>query len=154
MSYENIRFFLEKKYKKIIEKEETTDNKKIYYVDKEGKVVATISDCLVVLYVDDALDDNNTQYQKLIRVVPKNPEIKPVRLSLIGMYNDAKIEDGKVELDYNDELDRICTKINVEKMSQKNLGAVYSVYTDTQKFETAGWTKITYATEKKPRKAR
>ena len=143
MSYENIRFFLEKKYKKIIEKEETTDNKKNYYVDKEGKVVATISDCLIVLYVDDALDDNNTQYQKLIRVVPKNPKIKPVRLNLIGMYNDAKIEDEKVELDYNDELDRMCAGINTEKMSQRNLSTSYSIYTDTRKFEKAKKIRIT-----------
>ena len=127
MSYEKIRFLLNTGYKSI---SLNNDKSKEYYVNKEGKVVATVSANLIVLYIDDKLDNEETQYQKLVRVIPQNPTIKTARLKLIGMYNDATIEDGNIQLAYDAELDRMCEKINLEKMSQQNLGSVYNIEED------------------------
>lgn len=133
MSYEKIRFLLDRKYKTI---SLNNDKSKKYYVNKEGKIVATVSANLIVLYIDDKLDNEETQYQKLVRVIPQNPTIKPARLKLIGMYNDATIEDGNIQLAYDAELDRMCEEINPEKMSQQNLGSVYNIDEDNKEIKT------------------
>ena len=123
MSFESMKKYLDSQYTFI------KGNEKDYYCDKEDKIVATIDDEIITLYLDDPQDQLETQYQKCALSIPncattEEPEIN----RLIGEYNDTTVNDeGFVTLSYNDELDRISSIIDKNKDSQRNLGSIGTI---------------------------
>ena len=121
MSFEKIKNFLDLQYIFVEGKE------KNYYCDQDNRIVATINDEVITLYLDDPEDELETQYQKIALSILNCPigqagqtEMK----KLIGAYNDTKIEEGISTLCYNNELDTISGKLNKDKDAQRNLGCV------------------------------
>jgi hypothetical protein len=125
MSFENIKEYLESQYTFVKGAE------KNYYCDKEDKIVATINDEIITLYIDDPQDELESQYQKCALSILNNPLMEEATLMqikrLIGEYNDTTIADGVLTLSYNDELDRISSIIDKQKDSQRNLGSVGNI---------------------------
>ena len=124
MNYEKTKEYLDLYYIFVEGKE------KDYYCDENNKVIATINNEIITLYINDPLDELETQYQVIALPIVNNELQTIVRtkiVKLIGEYNDVTIENGISTLYYNDELDIISSRINKSKDSQRNLGNVGSI---------------------------
>lgn len=122
MNFENMKEYLESQYTFV------KGNEKDYYCDEEDKIVATINDEIITLYLDDPKDELETQYQKCAISIINCPTIgQPQITKLIGEYNDTTLNDGILTLSYNDELDRISSIIDKQKDSQRNLGSIGNI---------------------------
>lgn len=130
MSFEKMKEYLELQYIFVKGKE------KDYYCDENNKIVATINDTLITLYINDPQDELETQYQVVAFPIinsemTEQKEQTTKTIKLMGEENDIKIENGTPVACYNDELDKITSIIDTSKFSQRNLGKVGIVSNDT-----------------------
>lgn len=130
MSFEKMKEYLESQYIFVKGKE------KDYYCDENNKIVATINDTLITLYINDPQDELETQYQVVAFPIinsemTEQKEQTTKTIKLMGEENDIKIENGTPVACYNDELDKITSIIDTSKFSQRNLGKVGIVSNDT-----------------------
>ena len=123
MSFENVKEYLDSQYTFVTGKE------KNYYCDEEDKIVATVNNEMITLYIDDPKDELETQYQKCVVSIPNCATTEQLEIKkLVGAYNDTTLnEEGIITLMYNDELDRISSIINTNKDSQRNLGSIGNI---------------------------
>ena len=126
MSFSAIKKFLSKNYARIC------GNEKEYYIDKNGKVVATLQYTedgkkLITLFIDDERGEINSHYNKVALAITNNinPQIK-VDI-LVGIQNDSRITNGIISFYDNEELSNKSEKINPNVFSQYNLGAVGNI---------------------------
>ena len=136
MSFEKMKEYLESQYIFVKGKE------KDYYCDENNKIVATINDTLITLYINDPQDELETQYQVVAFPIinsemteqkeqAEQKEQTTKTIKLMGEENDITLENGTPVACYNDELDKITSIIDTSKFSQRNLGKVGIVSNDT-----------------------
>ena len=117
MSFENAKKYLDSNYMFV------KGTEKDYYCDKDNKIVATINNQVITLYINDPEDELETQYQVVALPVINSEILEQIEaIELKGENNDIIIEGGIPVACYNDELDRISSRIDMNNYSQKNLG--------------------------------
>lgn len=122
MSFSALKKLLNEKYRR------THGELKDYYLDQEGRIVATIETKedgtkLITTYIDDERGELHTHFNKIALSVSNKIE-EPMIDVLLGMNNDTTITDGKICFYNNPELDKMSEKYNTDRFSQYNLGSI------------------------------
>lgn len=125
MSYSALKKFLSKNYQRIHGKI------KDYYLDQEGKVVATIEKKedgtkLITTYINDERGELDSHYDKVVLSVCNKIDQLMVDV-LLGSNNDAKIIDGQIYFCDNPELEKLTKKYNSDSLPQYNLGTIGTI---------------------------
>ena len=125
MNYSVLKKFLSKNYSRIQGK------LKDYYLDKEGRVVATLEikedgTKLITTYIDDARGDLNSHYNKVAYSVCNKID-KPMVDILLGRNNDTDVVDGQINFCDNPELDTLTENYNKARIAQCNLGSIGTI---------------------------
>lgn len=130
INYEFIKRMLDENYK------QETGREKCYYLDENGKVVATLNtkDNTITTYFDDEFDVLESHFRKIALVFAKNliiinngeaTQIDAMYIGkLLGRDNDARqLNRIKIEMYDNEELDQKYLRQN-DKWPQQNIGSL------------------------------